>query len=99
MILPKHSPRIQRLFRMLVSFAEALLLFCNVPGEESGIRPRRGTCVASYTGASRCRPHEVNMFEKSPIDQTVTGALLNFDHYHMDNQMFLFRNLPDGRVR
>ena len=51
------------------------------------------------TGASRCRSHEVNMFEKSPIDQTVTGALLNFDHYHMDNQMFLFRNLPDGRVR
>ena len=39
------------------------------------------------------------MFEKSPIDQTVTGALLIFDDYHMDNQMFLFRNLPDGRVR
>lgn len=39
------------------------------------------------------------MFEKSPIDQTVTGALWDFDDYPIDNQMFLFRNLPDSRVR
>jgi len=39
------------------------------------------------------------MFEKSPIDQTVTGVPLNFDDSPMDKQMFLFRNLPDSRVR
>ena len=30
------------------------------------------------------------MFEKSPIDQLVTDALLNFNDHPIDNQMFLF---------
>lgn len=33
---------------------------------------------------------EVNMFEKTPIDQLVTDALLNFDDYPIDNQLNLF---------
>lgn len=33
---------------------------------------------------------EVNMFEKTPIDQLVADALLNFDKLPMDNQMNLF---------
>ena len=33
---------------------------------------------------------EVNMFEKNPIDQLVTDALLNFDDHPIDNQMNLF---------
>jgi hypothetical protein len=30
------------------------------------------------------------MFEKIPIEQLVTDALLNFDDYPVDNQMLLF---------
>ena len=33
---------------------------------------------------------EVNMFEKTPIDQLVADAMLNFDDHPFDNQMFLF---------
>ena len=33
---------------------------------------------------------EVNMFEKTPIDQLVADTLLNFDDYPFDNQMLLF---------
>ena len=33
---------------------------------------------------------EVNMFEKTPIDQLVADAILNFDDHPIDNQMFLF---------
>ena len=33
---------------------------------------------------------EVNMFEKTTIDQLVTDALLNFDDYPIDKQMNLF---------
>jgi len=33
---------------------------------------------------------EVNMFEKIPIDQLVTDALLRFDDYPTDNQLNLF---------
>jgi len=30
------------------------------------------------------------MFEKTPIDQLVADAILNFDDYPFDNQMLLF---------
>jgi hypothetical protein len=33
---------------------------------------------------------EVNMFEKIPLDQLVTTALLHFDDHHVDNQLNLF---------
>ena len=33
---------------------------------------------------------EVNMFEKIPIEQLVTDALLHFDDAPVDNQMILF---------
>jgi hypothetical protein len=33
---------------------------------------------------------EVNMFEKIPIEQLVTDALLNFDDYPVHNQLLLF---------
>ena len=33
---------------------------------------------------------EVNMFEKTPINQLVADAILNFDDYPFDNQMLLF---------
>jgi hypothetical protein len=33
---------------------------------------------------------EVNMFEKTPIDQLVADAILNFDDHPFDNQMLLF---------
>ena len=33
---------------------------------------------------------DVNMFEKTPIEQLVTDALLNSDDYPVDNQMLLF---------
>ena len=33
---------------------------------------------------------EVNMFEKTPIDQLVIDATLNFDDHPLSNQLFLF---------
>lgn len=33
---------------------------------------------------------EVNMFEKTPIDQVVANAILSFDDHSFDNQLFLF---------
>lgn len=33
---------------------------------------------------------EVNMFEKTSIDQLVTEATLNIDNYPLDKQLFLF---------
>jgi hypothetical protein len=33
---------------------------------------------------------EVNMFEKIPLHQLVTTALLHFDDQHVDNQLNLF---------
>ena len=33
---------------------------------------------------------EVNMFEKTPIDQLVADTLLNYDDHPFDNQMNLF---------
>jgi hypothetical protein len=39
---------------------------------------------------------EVNMFEKIPLDQVVTDALLSFDDYPIDNQMNWVWLFSDG---
>jgi len=33
---------------------------------------------------------EVNMFEKTPIDQLIADTILNFDDHPLDNQLVLF---------